>query len=128
MPLKVTLSFPQSTAPEGLKVQRYELRAAMSELFELTIEILSTDPAVSESAIVGQPITVGFGDEAFVQQVQGIVREMIQRTSVPTGDSTYEIVVVPALWLTTRRRDSRIFQDKSVTEIVEAVLSDPTYQ
>ena len=132
MALNVTLAFPTSAdasavVASGLLVQRFELREAMSELFELTLDVLSTDPAIAESAIVGQAVVIDFGDEPFLKQVQGIVRAMVQHTAVPTGTSRYEWVVVPPLWLTTRRRDHRIFQHLSVPEIVEAVLVDPTY-
>jgi type VI secretion system secreted protein VgrG len=132
MALNVTLAFPTSADASavvagGLLVQRFELREAMSELFELTLDVLSTDPAIAESAIVGQPVVIDFGDEPFLKQIQGIVRAMVQHTAVPTGASRYEWVVVPPIWLTTRRRDHRIFQHLSVPEIVEAVLVDPTY-
>jgi type VI secretion system secreted protein VgrG len=133
MPLNVTLGFPRSPDASaliaaGLKIQRYELREAMSELFELTLEVLSSDPAIDVAAIVGQPIVVDFGDEPFLKEIQGIVRRAVQRTAVPTGDSKYEWTVVPALWLTTRRRDQRIFQKMSVLAIVAAVLADPNYR
>ncbi len=132
MALNVSLAFPTSAdasavVANGLLVQRFELREAMSELFELTLDVLSTDPAIPESAIVGQPVMIDFGDEPFLKQIQGIVRAMVQHTAVPTGTSRYEWIVVPPLWLTTRRRDHRIFQHLSVPEIVEAVLVDPTY-
>ncbi len=52
---------------------------------------------------------------------------MEQRTAVLGGSSLYAWTVVPPLWLTTRRRDCRIFQQKSAPDIVEAVLADPTY-
>ena len=128
MPLNVTVSFPSSAdasavVASGLKVRRYELRETMSELFELTLEVLSTEPAIAERAIAGQAAVAGFGDEPFVTQVSGIVRQVEQRTAVPTGDSLYAWTVVPPLWLTTRRRDHRIFQDMSVPAIVEAVLA-----
>jgi type VI secretion system secreted protein VgrG len=100
----------------------------MSTPFELTLEVLSTDPAIDVAAIVGQPIVVDFGDEPFLKEIQGLVRHAVQRTAVPTGDSKYEWTVVPALWLTTRRRDHRIFQKMSVPAIVAAVLSDAAYR
>lgn len=70
MSLDVTLAFPKSSdasalVAAGLKVQRYELHEAMSELFELTLEVLSSDPAIDVAAVVGQPIVVDFGDEPF---------------------------------------------------------------
>lgn len=127
--LNVTVSFPESTdAPaSGLKVRRYELREAMSELFELTVEILSTDPSITESSVVGQPVQVSFADEPFLKELKGVVRQMEQRTAVLDGDSLYVWTIVPPLWLTTRRRDHRIFQDLRAPEIVEAVLADPSY-
>jgi type VI secretion system secreted protein VgrG len=132
MPLNVTVSFPSSAdasavVAAGLKVRRYELREAASELFELTLEVLSTDPAIAERAIAGQAAVVGLGDEPFVTQVSGIVRQVEQRTAVLSGDSLYAWTVVPPLWLTTRRRDHRIFQDMSVPAIVAAVLAGPSY-
>ena len=132
MPLNVTVSFPASAdaaavVANDLKVRRYELREAMSELFELTVEVLSTDPSIDEHAIVGQEVVVDFGDEPFLKEIHGIVRQMEQRTAVQSGDSLYAWVIVPPLWLTTRRRDHRIFQDLSVPEIIDAVLFDATY-
>src|SRR5207248_193087 len=130
MALNVSIAFPQSAdasavVANGLLVQRFELREALSELFELSLEVLSPDPAIAESAIVGQPVVIDFGDEPFLKQIQGIVRAMVQRTAVPTGASRYEWIVVPPLWLTTRRRDHRIFQELSVPEIVEMVSTGP---
>jgi type VI secretion system secreted protein VgrG len=128
MPLNVTVSFSTSAdAPSDLKVRRYELREAISELFELTVEVLSSDPQIDEDAVVGQAVVVDFGDEPFLEEIHGIVRQMEQRTAVPSGDSLYVWTVVPPLWLTTRRRDHRIFQNASVPEIVAAVLADATY-
>jgi type VI secretion system secreted protein VgrG len=132
MPLNVTVSFPSSAdasavVAAALTVRRYELREAASELFELTLEVLSTDPAIAERAIAGQAAVVGFADEPFVTQVSGIVRQVEQRTAVLSGDSLYAWTVVPPLWLTTRRRDHRIFQNMSVPAIVFAVLADASY-
>jgi type VI secretion system secreted protein VgrG len=128
MPLNVTLSFPASAAPAaGLKVRRYELGQAMSEPFELVLEVLSTDPAMAESAVAGQALVAAFADEPFVKEVRGIVRQVEQRTAVPDGDSLYVWTVVPPVWLTTRRRDHRVFQNLSVPDIVAAVVADASY-
>ncbi|MFO0761129.1 MAG: type VI secretion system tip protein TssI/VgrG [Byssovorax sp.] len=132
MALNITLSFPTSPdasaiVANGLLVQRFDLSEAMSELFELSVEILSPDPAIAEQAFVGEPVVVDFADEPFVKEIQGIVRAMVQHTAVPTGTSRYTLTVVPPLWLCTRRRDHRIFQHLSTPEIVEAVLLDPAY-
>ena len=129
MALNVTLTFtdePQNPIA-GLIVHRYQLRDAMSELFECQLMVASTDLALDMATVVGQPIVVGFADEPFLQQVSGLVRGVRQLTTVlatasAAAASLYEIDVVPRVWLTTRRRDHRIFQKKSVTEIVNEVL------
>ena len=132
MPLNLSFSFP--TSPEatavvgaGFKVQRYELREAVSTLFELTIEVLSSDPAIDMAAVVGQHVAVRFDDEPFLKELRGVVRHVAQRTAVPTGDSKYEWIIVPALWLTTQRRCHRIFQDLTAAEILALLLADPAY-
>jgi type VI secretion system secreted protein VgrG len=132
MPLNLSFSFP--TSPEasavvaaGLKVQRYELREAMSALFELTIVVLSSDSAIDMAAVVGQPVAVRFDDEPFLHELRGVVRHAAQQTAVPTGDSKYVWTIVPPLWFATQRCDTRIFQDLTVAEILALVVADPAY-
>jgi type VI secretion system secreted protein VgrG len=89
MTLNVTADFPDTSPDLGdeLVVRRYELRETLGALFELTLEVLSTNPAVNEGTIVGQAVSVSFGDEPFLQQIRGIVRAQEQRTAVPSGHS-----------------------------------------
>ena len=132
MTLDVTLTFPDSAEAAAVVqantvVRRYELREAMSALYELTVEVLLTDPSVDERAIAGQTVVVAFGAEPFLKEVRGMVRRVEQRTAVQDGASLYVWTIVPPLWLTTLRRDNRIFQDMSAPEIAAAVLADPSY-
>jgi type VI secretion system secreted protein VgrG len=101
---------------------RYELREAMSDLFELTIELLLNEPALDMKGVVGQRALAYFSDEPFQRQIEGIVRRARQLSCEPSGASRYEITIVPPLWLTTRRKDHRIFQDLSVIDIVGKVI------
>ena len=130
MGLYVTLSFPDSKGPEplpGLVVHRYQVREAMSELSELTLQVASTDPALDFHAAVGKAIIVHFTEEKRQPDVKGIVRGVRQLSSGAASGAAenatyYEVHVVPPLWLTTRRRDHRIFEDKTVVAVVEEVL------
>src|SRR6185503_2797987 len=67
MAAPVSIAFPLSTAQafDSVKVRRYELRQALSELFELTLEILCSDSQLDPFAVVGQPIVVSFEGEPF---------------------------------------------------------------
>jgi type VI secretion system secreted protein VgrG len=118
----VDLFPPSGTLNFNKAVTRFELREAMSELFELTVELLLPDPALDMKSVVGQLARVALTDEPFQREIEGIVRRARQLSSEPSGTSRYEIVVVPPLWLTTRRKDHRIFQDLSVIDIVGQVL------
>ena len=114
---------PPSGSVQLLKaVSRYELKEALSELFELTVELVIADVALDMKGVVGQPARIAFKDEPFHLQVEGIVRRARQLSAELTGASRYEIIIVPPLWLTTRRKDHRIFQDLSVIDIVGKVL------
>ena len=122
--LNVTLDITQDGETLTLSkcVLRYDLREGLSELFELNVEVLLTDPAVDPVSMVGREIRFTSSDEPFHSQIRGIVRSLRQLSSEPTGGSRYEILIAPGLWLSTRRRDHRIFQDKSVIEIAQAVV------
>ncbi|MFS8069356.1 MAG: type VI secretion system Vgr family protein, partial [Byssovorax sp.] len=122
--LNVTVNLFPGSRPIALQdcVPRYELREGLSELFELSVELVLTNPSFEVKDAVGQLVGVSFHDEPFLFQIEGMVRRMRQLSAEPTGVSRYEILVVPTLWLTTRRRDHRIFQDKSVVEVVAEVL------
>lgn len=130
MTLNVTLSFANEPSGPiaGLIVHRYQLRDGLSELFECQITVASTDLALDLRTVVGQSITVGFSDEPFLTQIRGIVKSARQLTTILSPSNTdsaalYDLVVVPRLWLLTRRTDHRIFQNKSVPEIVNEVLA-----
>lgn len=122
--LQASLEIGSSSGKLDLRdcVMRYELRSAMSELFELTIEIALDKANFDARDLVGQPAVFTLADQPFLQRVEGIARRTRQLRAESTGTSRYEIVVVPPLWLATRRRDHRIFQDKSVVDIVGEVL------
>ena len=106
MALNVSLSFPGPQAT-GFDVEHLELREAMSELSELVLLVLSTDPAIDMTTLVGQPVMVALADEPLLPQLVLLVRRARQLTSEPTGASRYELTAVPPLWLTTRRTDHR---------------------
>jgi type VI secretion system secreted protein VgrG len=102
---------------------RLEMTDGISELFELKVRFRSENPAIALDEVAGEIAEVVLDDEAFVRRVPGIVRQVRQLTTEPTGLSEYELVLVPELWLTTRRRDHRIFQNQTAVQIVESILA-----
>ncbi|WP_437930425.1 type VI secretion system tip protein TssI/VgrG [Sorangium sp. So ce291] len=121
MAIDVSLTFPGSGVT-GFEVHQIEYRDALNELFELTLDVMSTDPEVDLSSVVGEEIVVELNTEPFLKNVRGIVRRVRQVSAEPTGVSRYELVVVPPLWLTTRGADHRIFQDLTADDVCKVVV------
>lgn len=122
MTLPVTVTFPTLAPFSALQVEAWTLDDGVSRLFELTLQVLSTDPAFPLGTLVGQAVHVIFADQPFLPEVSGIVARARQTTAEPTGMSHYEIVVVPQIWLSTRRRGYAIFQDLDAAAIADTVL------
>ncbi|MGK3964768.1 type VI secretion system Vgr family protein [Sorangium sp. So ce118] len=121
MAIDVSLTFPGSGVT-GFEVHQIEYRDALNELFELTLDVMSTDPEVDLSSVVGEEIVVELNTEPFLKKVRGIVRRVRQLSAEPTGVSRYELVVVPPLWLTTRGADHRIFQNLTADDVCKVVV------
>ncbi|HJV25932.1 MAG TPA: type VI secretion system Vgr family protein [Aromatoleum sp.] len=96
----------------------------LSAGFELCIDLLSPDAFIPLDAMLGQAVTLHAttSDGSRVGR-SGLVRAALA-LGADGGFARYRIVVVPWSWLLTRGRHNRVFQEKSVIAIVEAVFAD----
>ncbi|MDY6842662.1 MAG: type VI secretion system tip protein TssI/VgrG, partial [Thermodesulfobacteriota bacterium] len=111
----------------------YDFRGTeyLSRLFEFNLSLVSTSD-VAPQDITGKNITVTFirfdhvtGAEKTQRYFNGIVSSFTKLPIIDTGSGPvyhYKAVMVPKLWLLSRRTDSKIFQQERVLEIVETVL------
>jgi type VI secretion system secreted protein VgrG len=93
----------------------------LGHLSEFTVQLASTDGAIKVADVLGKPLTVSvaLADDG-IRHFNGIVTRF--RVAGWAGDmAAYEATVQPGLWLLTRAANCRIFQDKSVTDIVKDV-------
>lgn len=121
-PIPVSLTFRESPIL-GLVPEWMELRQELSQLFECRLLLRSTDHAIDTESLLGEHVQLGLPEQPFLPVVHGIVRSVHQLSAEPTGVSRYELSIVPPLWLTTQRRDHRIFQHLTVPEIVASVMA-----
>ncbi|KYG05659.1 hypothetical protein BE21_39330 [Sorangium cellulosum] len=122
MAIDVRLTFPRSGVT-GFEVHQLDYRDALNELFDLTLDVVSTDPEVDLSSVVGEEIVIELDGEPLLKKVHGIVRRVRQLSAEPTGVSRYELAVVPPLWLATRGADHRIFQDLTADDVCKVVAA-----
>jgi len=98
---------------------------AISELFHFQIEAVWTDDSPLDlKSILGFNVTLEIDLPAGKRYYNGIVQSITQGVHDPERFIThYFLEVVPEMWLLTRDVQSRIFQQKSVPDIVQAVWS-----
>ncbi len=119
---------------EALSVRRFEVREAISDLFEVSLVVRCENPSVDLEAIVGQPasfrvISALELGAAHGHGWTGIVRSIEQAQAVAPNSganelSTYSLRLVPALWLLTQRRNHRIFQHLTIPDITDKLLGE----
>jgi type VI secretion system secreted protein VgrG len=94
----------------------------LSGLFQFTLELIAEDNSLDFASIVGQSatVTIQLADNTR-RYIHGIVSRFVQAGS-DARYTTYYADLRPWLWLLTLTSDSRIFQNKTVPDIIEAVL------
>ena len=112
--------------PADCAVERWQGWEQLSVGYEWWVDVLSSDSRWALDALLGQPATLKtrLADGGFTRR-SGVVRE----AACLGGDGglvRYRLCLVPWTWWLTQGRHSRVFQDRSVVEIVEAVFAGYT--
>lgn len=99
----------------------------LGRLFEYRVRLLSEKNDIKIADVLGKNMSVMLdlpsGDERLFN---GIVTRFCS-TGWQGNFSTYEAVIHPWLWLLTRTANCRIFQEKTVLDIVKEVCNDSVY-
>ncbi len=94
----------------------------LSMLFNFQASVVAevkTDVAFDQ--LLGQPITLRVNDGAKPRFFNGLCNRVAQGDS-DSVFTTYVLDVVPKLWFLSKRAQSRMFQQKTVPQILQAVL------
>jgi type VI secretion system secreted protein VgrG len=106
----------------------------MSRLFSFEVVALSHNQTITFEKIVGKSVTLAVRlQDGTERYFSGIVNRFSQAGTSHQQDkevhfTEYRATVVPWLWLLTLTENSKIFQDKSVPDIVEAVFQKRGFQ
>lgn len=100
-------------------------REALGRPFFYDLELLSERDDVNLGALLGQPLSVGLdvNGESF-REFNGIVTDFALVGELGRRYARYRASVRPWLWLLTQRRTSRIFQNKSVPEVLREIFRE----
>ncbi|MEY0543130.1 type VI secretion system Vgr family protein [Providencia rettgeri] len=111
--------------PENtFQVTQFDLQEGLSQLFSLSIQAVSPLPEIDFQTVLGvaSSLTVK-RDGKILRRVQGILAGAEQGNT--DGVKTwYHFVIRPEMWVMTLKQDSRIFQNMTVPNILETLLSE----
>ncbi len=114
--------------PGDLFVGKMVGRHTLSSLFEVQLELqCNIDGGISPEAadaLLDASCAVSFGP-AGVAKTYGVLRELERVDNSPDGKySANRADLVPRFWLATLTRRSRVFNEKTIPEILEQVLAE----
>jgi len=103
---------------------------SLSALFEFDLEMTSTSYALDLRAMLGTPATLEIALEPFgTRYLNGEITRctLVGRASPTSRNYVYRATLRPWLWYLTQTTDSKIFQSKTVPEVVQEVLAEYGY-
>lgn len=109
-----------SSKPVNLKNAR--VIEALSTLTETTVEFLSSDEALDLQDILGSEIILGQKDKDEEDRFFTGICVGVDYVGLYQGLSHFVADVRPWLWFLTRTLENRIFQEKTVLEIIQDVM------
>ncbi|MFT3764207.1 MAG: type VI secretion system tip protein TssI/VgrG [Minicystis sp.] len=109
---------------DALDVRQFEVREALSSLFSVVLTVVSDNPEIDFDAVIGQDASFTAELRGRKRTLHGIANELHQLKVEEAGQSTYHLEIVPKLWLTTQRRNHRMYQRESEIDIVKKLLGE----
>lgn len=117
-PLGGSLGFRQMNGSEGL-----------SQLFDFDVELVADNYSLDLKTLLGKPLTLEIETLAGSRFLNGQVTrfELIGRENATSRYYIYKATVRPWLWYLTQTSDNKIFQQKSVPDVIKEVLGEYGY-
>ena len=98
-------------------------REELSRPFAFTLDLLTDSTSVAPADLVGQPVGWKVNMPAATPRLfHGHVARLVAGPTIGRGLRAYRADVVPWLWFLTRTADCKIFQAKTVPDILTAVF------
>ena len=109
--------------PDGeLRVLRLRGEEGISELFRFDLELVSENPAIDFSMLVGRAAAIEIAGPIADRYVNGIVARF-EQSAIGKRFTKYFAQIVPRFFKLLHREDSRIFQGTTVPDIVKQVFA-----
>jgi type VI secretion system secreted protein VgrG len=117
------------TAPSctGFRVYAFSGVEEVHKPYEYDIELVHESACVDFTELLGQPACLSVADKSGgVRHVHGVVRQLTQLHTA-NRRTHYRCLLVPRLWFMGLTTDHRIFQNLSVPQIIEQILTEQKF-
>ena len=119
-----------SALPAGAEVVQLVAREALSEPYEIELDVVVADHNLVPGDLLGQPMAVRFqirtnedGSEFELMEFQGFIARF-DYYATHDAMAIYRAVLRPGLWFLDRTADCRIFQNLNVPGILAELFGD----
>jgi type VI secretion system secreted protein VgrG len=113
---------------DALEVRAVTVREQISTLFSVSLTAVAANPDLDFEAVIARParlaIQAGLAGGVRTRVWTGLCRSVKEIAVEESGLSTYEMEIVPTLWLLGQRRNHRMFQRLSDVDIALALLGE----
>jgi len=105
-------------------VQSYRLEEALDRPYALSITFAAPSPDLDLASLLGCDATLTLSRAPLERRVTGIVRAVKEGDTRSDGTLGVGLEIVPALYMLSLWRNTRMFQGRTAPEILDAVLSE----
>ncbi len=109
---------------DELDVRTFAVKQHMNELSRIELRVTSANLSVALDDVIGKDATFTVTSNRESLVYTGVCMEMEQVRVDRENLATYTLVIAPRLWLTTHRKNYRIFQFLSELDIVRQLLDE----
>jgi type VI secretion system secreted protein VgrG len=109
---------------DKLLLRGFSGQETVSQLSAFELDLLSKDPEIKFEDIIGKRVTLRVTlSEDKNRYFNGFISRFVQ-TGAQTGMANYRATMVPWLWFLTKTTDCRIFQNKTIPDIIQQICKE----
>ena len=119
------ISIETPLGEDVLLLQGFSGHEELSRLFEFDLDLLSENYEITFDDIIGQNVTICMDlPEGGSRYWNGFISRFAQGVSTSVQFAQYRATMVPWLWFLTQTSDCRVFQEKTVPEIIRQMFDE----
>lgn len=119
----VEYAFESAGTRRPWRVRRAEVSEALSRVTESVLEMTCEHADADPALLLGRDAAFTLSRDGRARRVQGVVSR-VEALGVRDHKAHARVTLVPAMWSLSQRRDSRVFEGKTVEQVLRAVVEE----